>query len=479
MRSTTPRRSVVRPLTRAAAAACLTVGLTIGLTIGLTVGAPARAQPAPPPPTPAARPDAARPDAARPDTAGDGVRVPARDVADSAARAVHARLLTVDAHLDLRPDFTAAAAAGETDGQFDLPKLERGALDVPVVALFGESFRRTPENRARARAQVDGKLAQLRAFVAAHPDRLAFARSADDVEQVAATGRHAVLLSFLNTLALRPDTAELVALHAAGVRVLGFAHVGDNDFAHSSRPSAPFGDTVAVRPGLTALGRTAVGTLNRLGVVVDVSQLTRDGVLEAVRLSRAPVVASHSALRSRVDNARNLTVEEARLIAERGGVVHVVAFGPYLRASAEQERAYRAQVWAPFGLVPGRDDPSQTLDAEGQRRYGLAYRAYARSSWRYWSLDDYLDAVDAAVRLLGVDHVGLSSDFNHGGGVAGFSSVADAPNVTAGLLRRGYSEADLAKLWGGNFLRVLRAAEATAAALAAPAPGAVAARGGR
>lgn len=381
--------------------------------------------------------------------------------ADSRALSIHDRAITIDAHLDIRDDFVKSGAVEgrDTADQFDLPKLERGKLDVAVVALFADPAKITPANVAAARSQVDAKLAALTRFVEANPSRLEFARSAADIERISRAGKHAVLLSFLNTLPIGEDLTQLEKYRDKGVRVFGFTHAQNTPFADSSRPNAAFGDVPNQHGGLTPLGKRAISELNRLGVVVDVSQLTPAGLKQAVELSRAPVIASHSGLRSRVDVSRNLANEELQAIAAKGGVVHVVAFAGYLKTSKERAEDYANNVWAPFGLKQGVDDPRTKLSPEDYAKFQAAYRKYSSNAWRYASLADYVDAVDAAVKLIGIDHVGLSSDFNHGGGVLGYSNVGEAANVTAELLKRGYSDQDVEKLWGGNFLRVLRQAE--------------------
>lgn len=360
---------------------------------------------------------------------------------DEVVARVHRSVLTIDPHIDIRNDFNTPGVdpGRETEGQFDLPKLERGGLDVATVALFADPARRTPENIAAARRQVDAKLDALTRFVAAHPDRLAFAKTAADLERVPAAGKHAVLLGFLNALPLGQDVAGIQRYYDAGVRVFGFTHAGNNDFADSSRPNAGFGDRPDEAGGLTSIGRQAVGVLNRLGVIIDVSQLTPAGVLQTVQSSRAPVIASHSGVRGRVNVTRNLTNEELRAIASTGGVVHIVTFAAYLRSSPEIAAAYQAKVLDPFGLTPGEDARAK-LDAATYERYQANYRAYSSQGWKNASIGDWLDSVDYAVRLIGIDHVGLSSDFNHGGGVVGYAHVGEAPNVTRELLKRGYSE---------------------------------------
>lgn len=382
--------------------------------------------------------------------------------ADPRAAAIHERAITIDAHLDIRDDFanSGAAAGKDTADQFDLPKLERGKLDVAVVSLFADPAKITPDSVAAARKQLDAKLAALQEFVQGNAPRVEFARSAADIERISRAGRHAVLLGFLNTLPLGEDLSLIQHYRDAGVRVFGFVHAQNTPFADSSRPNKAYGDVPGEHGGLTQLGRQAVGELNRLGVLIDVSQLTPAGVKQTVELSRAPVIASHSGLRSRVDVPRNLSDEELKAIATKGGVIHVVAFASYLKNSPERAADYQNKVWGPFGLKPGVDDPRSKLSAADYAKFQAAYREYSSNAWRYATLADYVDSVEAAIRLVGVDHVGLSSDFNHGGGVQGYANVGDAANVTAELVRRGYSEQDIDKLWGGNFLRALKQAEA-------------------
>lgn len=379
------------------------------------------------------------------------------------ARQVHADTLTLDAHLDIRNGFheAGADAGGETDGQFDLPKLERGQLDVAVVALAADPIRNDAQGQRAARTQVENKLAALRRFVADHPERLAFARSAEDLQQIPRQGRHAILLSFLNAVSLGEDLGGIQWLYDEGVRLFGFAHKGNNSFAYSSRPTAAYGDEARPDGGFTELGRRGIAELNRLGIILDVSQLAPEAVRQALQLSRAPVIASHSAIRGRVDSPRNLSNAELRAIAETGGVVHIVAFAPYVRSNDGSQAARVKEVLEPWGLKEG-DDPRAVLDAQAYAAHRERYRQFSSNRWRFASLVDYLDAVDYAVRLLGIDHVGLSSDFNNGGGVTGYVDVGDGPNLTRELLRRGYNKEEIAKLWGGNFLRVFAQVEAAA-----------------
>jgi membrane dipeptidase len=376
------------------------------------------------------------------------------------AAAIHARTLVLDSHVDVPVDLGVGAheAAVDGDGQVDLPKLERGGVDAAVLAVFVSQGPRTPEGYAKARKDADAKLSAIRAVAERHPDRAVLALKADDVEAAAKAGKRAIVVGFLNAYPFGDDLAPLDAYYAGGVRSFGFVHAGNNAFADSSRPS---GGTKAEWGGLSPLGKQAVGKLNDLGVIIDVSQLTPDGVKQVLALSRAPVVASHSGVQGVVDSPRNLSDAELDAIAAKGGVVQVVAFGPYLVKPGADFPPKVAALRARYGLPAAHVRPAdgtEALSPEKRLDYSHAVNALLPKA----TVRDLVDSVDYAVRRVGVDHVGLSSDFNHGGGVVGWANEGEAGNVTAELVARGYSEADIGKLWGGNYLRVFRAVEQTA-----------------
>jgi membrane dipeptidase len=225
----------------------------------------------------------------------------------------------------------------------------------------------------------------------------------------------------LNAYPLASDIDQLDEWYKRGVRILGYTHAGNNDWSDSSRPSKALNDKPDEHGGLSDLGKKGVARLNDLGILIDVSQLTTPAVKQVLSLTRAPVVASHSGLKAIVDVPRNLSDEELDLIKKNGGVVQVVGFSNYLRKAPA----------AGEGGGPGTPATVTQL----------------------------VDSISYAVKRIGIDHVGISSDFNHGGGVTGWENEGEALNVTVELLRRGYSERDIAKLWGGNFLRVWAQAE--------------------
>jgi membrane dipeptidase len=379
------------------------------------------------------------------------------------AAAIHARALVLDSHADVPLDLGVGPHdfGLDGDGQVDLPKLERGQVDAAVLAVFVPQGPHTPEGVAKARQDADTKLAAIRAIPERYPDRAVLALTAADVEAAAKAGKRAILIGFLNAYPFGKDLAPIDDYYRAGVRTFGFVHAGDNDYADSSRPN---GEPKVEWGGLSPVGKAAVEKLNRLGVIIDVSQLTPDGVLQTLALSKAPVIASHSGARGVVDAPRNLSDAELDAIKANGGVVQIVAFSAYLIKPGPDYAAKVAPVRAKYGLSAAfakAGDGAETLSAD-QR---LAYTHEVGALLPKATVKDLVDSVDYAVRRIGVDHVGVASDFNHGGGVNGWANEGEAANVTAELVRRGYSEADIDKLWGGNFLRVFRAVETQARSL--------------
>ena len=387
--------------------------------------------------------------------------------ADARAAAIHARALVLDSHADIPLDFGVGAhdAAVDGDGQVDLPKLKRGGVGAIVLAVFVQQGPRTPEGIAKARGEADTKLKAIHTAADHHPDQAELALSAADVARIHKAHKVALIVGFLNAYPFGKDLAPIDDYYRAGMRTFGFVHAGDNDYADSSRPS---GQPAVEWGGLSPLGKAAVPKLNRLGVIIDISQLTTDGVKQTLALSKAPVVATHSGVRGVVESARNLSDEELDLLKQNGGVIQIVAFSSYLvRPPADYAERVRA-IRVKYGLAPDYKrtaDGAAALDAEKREAYTHEVSAIIPRG----SVKELVDSIDYAVKRIGIDHVGIGSDFNHGGGVLGWNNEGEAGNVTRELASRGYTEAQIDKLWGGNFLRVFREVEATAKRLSATA----------
>jgi microsomal dipeptidase-like Zn-dependent dipeptidase len=381
------------------------------------------------------------------------------------AQQIHHKIVTFDSHVDVPVDLDAA-----TDGksQFDLVKVERGHLSGAALAVFVPQAKRTPENYEKARADADAKYETIVNVAKKDPNRAALAYSPAEVRNIAKQGKFAVVISFLNAFPLGRDLSQIDTWYDRGVRIFGFNHAGNNDWADSSRPISGFGDKQDETGGLSALGKQAVAKLNEKGILIDVSQLSTKALYDTLAITKAPVAATHSAVKGIVDNSRNLSDEELQAIAKNGGVVQIVAFGNYLRPIPQDVQDKVKALRAEYGLPEKDDTLQQSWPAEKQKEYTARWHEIIASAPKA-TLAQYVNSIDYAVKKIGVDHVGISSDFNHGGGVTGWDNEGEAENVTAELLRRGYTEPQIAKLWGGNFLRVWSEAQSAGKKLSASA----------
>jgi membrane dipeptidase len=332
-------------------------------------------------------------------------------------------------------------------------------VDAAVFSVSVHQGPRTAEAFAAARVEAQAQLDAIKSIAETHPGRAGLALSADDVRRLRAERRIAVIIGFLNAYPLGTDFANFQPFYDAGVRVFGFTHAGGNDFADSSRPLT---EPREEHGGLAPRALEAIAELNRLGVLIDVSQLTPAGLLQVTERTSAPVAATHSAIRALVDTGRNLNDVELDAIKSTGGVVQVVAFNYYLAARPADFKVNVAAIRERFGLSAAFEEPTDGAFGLGQDV--VAFIGEINRLLPTASVVDLINAVEYAAGRIGIDHVGLSSDFNHGGGVEGWRHAEQALNVTTELVRRGYGQPDIAKLWGENFLRVLAKAQASASA---------------
>jgi membrane dipeptidase len=381
------------------------------------------------------------------------------------AQTLHEHIFTFDAHADIEIGGKPSMYVG-ADGlsKVAVDKMHQGGLDVVAMAVAVGPLPRNEKGFAEARRIADEKLAAVVALTENADQPIQLVNSSDALVAAVGNGQRALVLSLQNALIFGDDVAAIDHFYAQGVRMFALTHMGHNEFADSSRPlfNAETGtrEAPAEHGGLSAKGRTAVQRFNELGAVIDISQLSTEAALEVISLSRTPVIASHSNARALTDVSRNLSDAEIRKLAQRGGVIHVAPFAGYLFDSQNPEidagiRALRRKAGIdedylyPFELYWEIDDASVKTE----------FLTGVRGLLGPISLDTMLDHIDHIVALVGVDHVGIGTDFNHGSGIPGYIDASDSLNVTLGLLQRGYSESQIGKIWGGNFLRVWREVE--------------------
>jgi len=384
------------------------------------------------------------------------------------ARAIHDRVMTLDTHVDINPaNFTAERNYTQRlPSQVNLPKMEEGGLDaVFLIVYVGQRNDFTPEGYARAHA------AAIEKFEAIHrlteqiaPDRIGLALTAADARRIYASGKKVALIGVENGYPIGTDLTNVKKFYDLGGRYMSLAHNGHSQLSDSNTGER---DGIWLHNGLSPLGRQVIGEMNRLGIMVDISHPSKLSMMQTLALSTAPIIASHSGVRALCNHSRNLDDEQLLGLKKNAGVVQLVAFNSYVKCGQEspERQAALAALRQKYGVAggggaQGLPDSVRTAFQQAMQALDQQYPPPPRAT-----VKDFADHIDYAVKLIGIDHVGISSDFDGGGGVEGWSDASETFNVTLELVRRGYSEAQIGKLWSGNLLRVMERVEAVAKGL--------------
>jgi len=398
------------------------------------------------------------------------------------ARGIHERVITLDTHCDIRvSNFTAERNyTQDLSTQVNLPKMEAGSLDVAWFIVYTGQSELNAQGYARA---YDNALEKFEAIQRLcneiAPDRIELALTSEDVRRIAASGKRVAMIGIENAYPVGLDLANIEKFQKLGGRYMSLSHNGHSQFCDSNTGER---DGVWLHGGLSELGRAAVLEMNRWGLMVDLSHPAKTSNMQMMELSRAPVIASHSAARSLNDVSRNLDDEELLALKRTGGVVQAVAFRSYV--ATEKNDAHRADVSA-LRASTAKELGVELLDRQALRELSEAERAtydermLAVEAAMQEQLPavleeappvdvaDFVDHLDTLVELIGIEHVGISSDFDGGGGVEGWNDASETFNVTLELVRRGYTEEEIGLLWSGNLLRVLDEVQRIAAEIQA------------
>ena len=407
----------------------------------------------------------------------------ARAAADDAtlvarARGIHERVMTLDTHVDINPASfrrdTINYVTGIARNQVDIPKMEAGGLDAVFLIVFvGQA--RTLDSASMAAAYN----AAIEKFTAIHrltdslaPTRVGLARTPEDARSIYASGRKVIFIGIENGFSIGNDLSRIRQFAELGARYLSLAHNGHSQLSDSNTGER---DGVWLYNGLSPLGRDAIKELNKWGIMIDVSHPSKASMMQTLQLTHAPIIASHSGVRAICNHSRNLDDEQLLGMKKNGGVVQLVAFNGYVKCDPARDAERQGAVdalrtqYGVKGTNPREVGQSVAALPDDKRNAYLA--AQEDITARRYPADpmatvkDYVDHIDYAVRLIGIDHVGVSSDFDGGGGVEGWRNASETFNVTLELVRRGYGEADIAKIWSGNTMRVLGEVQKVAALL--------------
>ena len=369
--------------------------------------------------------------------------------------ALHERLFTIDTHIDTPTaslmtagwDFGAAHTFAGDGTQCDLPRMEAGGIDALVFAVYSTQAARIPAGYAMATERALKVLARTHEVVKANSARCGVALTAADGPRLKAEGRRAIYLSIENSYSLGRDVANVGKFYDLGVRMLGLTHMLNNDLADSS--TDPRGPEWG---GLSPFGREVLAECNRHGIVVDASHASDQALAELLKRSTSPVILSHSGCRAVCDHPRNIGDELLRALAAAGGVIQLNALPIAVVPTAEDGRtaAFSAML-----LKLGDAVLTPDVLAEAEKDWHRIVMTYPNPKA---TLADYVKHIVHAVKVAGIDHVGIGCDFDGGGGVTGLNEVSEYPNLTRALLAEGFTAADLEKIWGGNTLRLLEQA---------------------
>lgn len=370
---------------------------------------------------------------------------------------IHNHAFTIDTHVDtpyrlLKGDFNIGEyhkfANGNTN--VDFPRMKEGGLDGIFFAAFTSQRERTVENTELARKKADKLIDATHQACKTHHEQAEIALTVADGYRIEKEGKRAIYIGLENGFPIGQKLSEVERYYKKGVRYITLCHTSNNDICDSSTD----GDGAEYN-GLSQFGEKVVSEMNRLGILIDVSHISDSAFYDVIKHSKAPVIASHSCARTICDNARNLDDKMLKALVKNGGVIQMCILDDYVKAPDTTTIRYKKE-------------------KELRARYRKAVKMTAEQHEQLWAewkqmkkdypkvkptVADAVDHIDHIVKLIGVDHVGIGTDFDGGGGLKDCVDVSQMKNITLELLKRNYTEEDIIKIWGGNFMRVFKKVE--------------------
>jgi membrane dipeptidase len=384
-----------------------------------------------------------------------GIAIQAQSPSDAAliakARSIHNRVIKIDTHNDIDPRYFTPECnyTMRLTTQVNLPKMIEGGMDVSFMIVYVDQGPLTPEGYDNAYRQAIAKFEavhRLTEMIA--PEKIGLALTPADVVRLHNKGLRVAVIGVENGYPIGTDIRRVKEFYDRGGRYMSLAHNGNSQLSDSNTGEA---SGYLYNNGLSPMGREVIAEMNRLGMMIDVSHPSKGSMMETIRLSKAPIIASHSSVRAIANVSRNMDKEQLLALKKNGGVIQIVGFASYLKVAPPEYNAAVRQLRSEFGGGSAGCPIEETQRTEYNKRL-----AELDAKWpgARANVKDLVNHIDLAVILIGIDHVGISSDFDGGGGIEGWNSAAEAFNVTLELVRRGYTEDQIRKLWGGNLLRV-------------------------
>jgi membrane dipeptidase len=379
------------------------------------------------------------------------------ELAQKAAK-FHDKVLTVDTHVDtpmrlVRSDFNLAERhePGRRGSKVDFPRMKEGGLDAIFFAVFIGQGERTPEGNERAKTSALKIFDAIHENLKKHSDLAELAVIPNDAYRIEKACKRAVFIGMENGYPVGNDLSLIKKYYDLGARYITLCHTKNNDICDSSTDSTE-------HHGLSKFGEKVVAEMNRVGMMIDVSHVSDESFYDVIALSKAPIIASHSCARAICDNPRNLYDQMLKKLAENGGVLQMCIMSDYVKKpepNPERDAAFKAlrEKYQSF------DNLSEQERQKAQEDWRSLDEKYPR---KLATVSDVVDHIDHIVKVAGIDHVGIGTDFDGGGGVDGCYDVSEMGNITLELVKREYTEEQIRKIWGGNTMRVLTEVEKVA-----------------
>ena len=373
---------------------------------------------------------------------------------------IHDRVLTMDTHADtplrmIEPGFDMSVRhdPNESGSKVDYPRMIEGGLDSIFFAAFVAQNIRDDEGDGRAKALALQMIDAIIESTVANSDTVGLALTPNDAIELEKQGKRAVYIAIENGYPIGSDLANVELFYDKGVRYITLVHSTNNDLADSAT------DAKGVEhQGLSQLGEEVVKEMNRLGIMIDVSHASDDVFYDTIAISKAPIIATHSNARAVTEHKRNMSDDMLKTIAEHGGVVQLTMLASYLRTAPENPERNAAIAAARANMMP----PSEMTDDDRAAMRQTLNEINQKFPNPPATVQHAADHIDHIVSVAGIDHVGIGCDFDGGGGIEGVFDASEVMNITIELVRRGYSEEEIGKIWSGNVLRVFRKVQALA-----------------
>ena len=374
---------------------------------------------------------------------------------------IHKKVLTLDTHADtplrmIQPGFDMAERhdPNETGSKVDYPRMKEGGLDAIFFAAFVAQDIRNEQGNDRAKALCLQMIDSIITSTERNSDIVGLALNPKDAYELEKEGKRAIYIGIENGYPIGNDVSNVEEFYNKGVRYITLVHSSNNDIADSA--TDPNGSE---HGGISDLGVEVINEMNRLGIMVDVSHGSDSLFYDAIKYSKAPIIASHSNARSVTNHRRNMSDEMLRLIAENGGVVQLTMLADYLRENPVNEERDNA-----ISVLREKANASRNLTDEQRAKLRKSLqKIYEKYPAPPASVSHVVDHIDHIIKIAGIDHVGIGCDFDGGGGIQGVFDASEVMNITIEMVKRGYSESDIEKIWGGNLIRVFEEVQELAA----------------